>query len=138
MILKTIGLYLFAGALFFAGILHFVYDSGFQAMIPDFLPFKYELVYITGITEWLLSLLLIFPHTRKAAGIATALFLILVLPANIYAAAMNIPAPWSEETSRTALWIRPLFQPILIWWVLVVTKDAPWRRTYDTLDEKEG
>ncbi|SIS57644.1 DoxX family protein [Salimicrobium flavidum] len=137
MILKTIGLYLFAGALFFAGILHFIYDSGFAAMIPEFLPFRYELVYITGITEWLLSLLLIFPHTRKAAGIATAVFLVAVLPANIYAAIMQIPAPWTEETSLTALWIRPLFQPLLIWWVLVVTKDSPWRRTYDTLDKKE-
>ncbi|SDY21181.1 DoxX family protein [Salimicrobium album] len=133
--IKTIGLYLFAGALFSAGILHFIYDSGFAAMIPEFLPFRYELVYITGITEWLLSLLLIFPHTRKAAGLATAVFLVVVLPANIYAAIQQVPAPWTENTSLTALWLRPLFQPLLIWWVIYVTKDSPWRRTYDTREK---
>ncbi|WP_226585270.1 hypothetical protein [Halobacillus litoralis] len=123
-ILRKIGLFLFAAAFFYAGITHFLYDHGFARMLPAWVPLKLEIVYITGITEWLLSLLLLFPQTRRAAGIATAAFLVIVLPANIYAAINGVPAPWSEEASQTALWIRPLFQPLLIWWVLVVSKDS--------------
>ncbi|UOQ44453.1 hypothetical protein MUN89_00185 [Halobacillus salinarum] len=123
-ILKKIGLYIFAAGFFFAGVAHFIYDEGFAQMLPDWTPIRLEIVYMSAITEWLLSLLLVFPQTRRAAGIATAVFLIAVLPANIYAAIYGIPAPWSNETSELALWIRPFFQPILIWWVLVVSKDS--------------
>ncbi|MCA0972544.1 hypothetical protein LCM20_18255 [Halobacillus litoralis] len=122
--LKRLALYVFAAAFFFAGVTHFIYDHGFAAMLPGWVPFKLEIVYISGIVEWLLALLLIFPQTRKAAGVMTAVFLLLVLPANFYAAIYNVPAPWSEETNQTALWIRILFQPILIWWVLVASRES--------------
>ncbi|MCP3029330.1 hypothetical protein [Halobacillus sp. A5] len=121
-IFKTITLYIFAIALFLAGVAHFVYDEGFAVMIPDFLPYQLELVYITAIMEWMLSLFLIFPQTRRAAGIATAIFLLAVLPANIYAAIIGAPAPWSDEPNLILLWLRPLLQPLLIWWVLAVSK----------------
>ncbi|MFG6150499.1 DoxX family protein [Halobacillus sp. B23F22_1] len=121
-IFKTMSLYIFAIGLFLAGVTHFVYDEGFAVMIPDFVPYKLELVYVTGIMEWMLSLFLIFPQTRRAAGIATAVFLVAVLPANIYAAIIGAPAPWAEDTNLIMLWLRPLFQPLLIWWVLAASK----------------
>ncbi|WP_082235634.1 DoxX family protein [Halobacillus massiliensis] len=120
--IKTLALYVFAVTLFLAGVTHFIYDDGFAAMIPPFIPMRLEIVYMSAITEWMLSLLLVFPQTRRVAGIATAVFLIGVLPANIYAAIMGIPAPWDTDTSLVVLWIRPLLQPLLIWWVLVVSK----------------
>ncbi|MBN9656317.1 hypothetical protein J0K78_18790 [Halobacillus sp. GSS1] len=123
-IARQIGLYVFAIALFYAGITHFMYDHGFARMLPSWVPLKLIIVYVTGITEWLLALLLVFPQTRRAAGFATAAFLFIVWPANFYAAIYGIPAPWSEETNQTALWIRLLFQPLLIWWVLAVSKDS--------------
>ncbi|ARI78933.1 DoxX family protein [Halobacillus mangrovi] len=132
-IFKTIGLYIFAAGLFYAGVTHFIYDHGFARMLPGWVPLKLIIVYVTGITEWLLALLLIFPQTRRAAGFGTTAFLVLVLPANIYAAIYGIPAPWSEETPRLALWIRPLFQPLLIWWVLVVSKHSNRQKGFDTL-----
>lgn len=122
--LKSIGLYIFAASLFFAGITHFIYDHGYAAMIPDWMPIELEIVYMTGITEWLLSILLLFPQTRREAGLATALFLVVVLPANIYAAIYSMPAPWSESTNPVILWLRPLLQPLLIWWVLAVSKPS--------------
>ncbi|MFZ0369765.1 MAG: hypothetical protein WAM07_09190 [Halobacillus sp.] len=122
--IRQLGLYIFAAAFFFAGVTHFIYDHGFAQMIPQWVPYKLIIVYVTGITEWLLALLLLFPQTRRAAGWATAAFLVIVLPANIYAAIYGIPAPWSEGTNVTALWVRPLFQPLLIWWVLAVSKDS--------------
>ncbi|MBN8237010.1 hypothetical protein JF544_17270 [Halobacillus kuroshimensis] len=131
--IRKIGLYIFAAALFYAGITHFIYDHGFARMLPQWVPLKLEIVYMSGITEWLLSLLLVFPQTRKAAGLATAVFLIAVLPANIYAAIYSIPAPWSEEASPAALWIRPLFQPVLIWWVLACSQDSKPAQRFDKM-----
>lgn len=122
-ILRKFGLYIFAVSLFIAGVTHFIYDPGFVQMLPQWVPLRFELVYMTGITEWLLALLLIFPQTRRAAGFATVAFLIMVLPVNIYAAIMGIPFPWTEDTTLTLLWIRPLLHPLLIWWVLIVSKD---------------
>lgn len=133
-IIKLIGLYIFALSFFTAGITHFIYDRGFAKMLPEWMPIKLELIYMTGITEWLLSLLLIFPQTRRAAGLATAAFLVLVLPANMYAAIHGIPAPWSEETPLAFLWIRPLFQPLLIWWVLVVSKHSNQDEVSDKIE----
>ncbi|MFC7062853.1 hypothetical protein [Halobacillus seohaensis] len=120
--IKTVALYLFAVIFFLAGVSHFIYEAGYATMIPDFVPLQLEIVYITGITEWMLSLFLVFPQTRRLAGIAIAIFLAAVLPANIYAAIIGAPAPWSEETNFLVLWLRPLLQPFLIWWVLVVSK----------------
>ncbi|ELK46685.1 hypothetical protein QRD89_01600 [Halobacillus sp. ACCC02827] len=134
--LRKIGLYLFAVAFFYAGVTHFIYDHGFARMFPSWVPFKLELVYMSGITEWLLALLLIFPQTRRAAGFATAIFLVAVLPANIYAAIYDIPAPWTDETTSTALWIRPFLQPLLIWWVLVVSKDSNQQRASGRMDRE--
>lgn len=126
-VVRKIGLYLFAAGFFYAGATHFIYDHGYARMLPSWVPYKLEIVYMTGNTEWLLALLLLFPQTRRAAGYATAVFLVLVLPANIYAAIYSIPAPWSEETSPAVLWVRPLLQPLLIWWVLAVTKNSKHR-----------
>ncbi|WP_206760761.1 hypothetical protein [Halobacillus yeomjeoni] len=123
-IIRLLGLYLFSISFFTAGVTHFIYDRGYAEMLPEWVPLKLELVYITGITEWLLALLLIFPQTRRAAGFATSAFLLLVLPANIYAAIHGVPAPWSNETPLAVLWLRPLFQPLLIWWVLAVSKHS--------------
>lgn len=91
-------------------------------MFPDFVPFKEAVIYISGIIEWGLAILLLFPKTRRKAGISTAIYLVLIFPANIYAAIYDIPAPWSEDKSQMVLWIRLLFQPLLIWWVLAVSK----------------
>ncbi|WP_173917836.1 hypothetical protein [Halobacillus sp. Marseille-Q1614] len=120
--IKTFALYVFAASFFLAGVTHFIYEEGFAAMIPPFVPMRLEIVYITGIIEWMLALLLVFPQTRRAAGIATAVFLIAVLPANIYAAIISAPSPWGTETNFVFLWLRPLLQPLLIWWVIAVSK----------------
>lgn len=120
--IKKIGLYAFVLAFIAAGFSHFIYVDGFANMFPEFVPFKRSIVYATGLIEWLLALLIVNPTTRKIAGNYTAIYLVLIFPANIYAAITGIPAPWSNDTSQAALWIRLLFQPLLIWWILAVTR----------------
>ncbi|WP_319418039.1 DoxX family protein [Virgibacillus necropolis] len=93
-------------------------------MFPEFVPFKRSIVFASGLVEWLLAILLLIPKTRNKAGRYTAIYLVIIFPANIYAAIYGIPAPWSAQTGQVALWIRLLFQPLLIWWVLIVSRDS--------------
>lgn len=121
-IVKMIGLVLFSLFFIVAGVVHFTQVEGFASMIPDIIPFRNMIVYATGIIEWVLAILLLIPSTRRQAGIWTAIYLVLIFPANIYAAIAGIPAPGSDEVNKTLLWVRLLFQPLLIWWVLAVSK----------------
>ncbi|MGM0851996.1 MAG: DoxX family protein [Bacillota bacterium] len=128
--LKVLGLILFSFFFFLAGVFHFIEAQGFAKMIPEFIPLREEIVYITGMIEFILAVLLLIPKTREKAGIITAIYLVLILPANIYAAIKEIPAPGKEEANVVLLWVRLLFQPLLIWWVLVVSKIEKNHRFY--------
>ncbi|MGE6755185.1 DoxX family protein [Rossellomorea sp. NPDC071047] len=128
--LKVLGLILFSFFFFLAGVFHFIEAQGFAKMIPEFIPLSEEIVYITGMIEFILAVLLLIPKTREKAGIMTAIYLVLIFPANIYAAIKGIPAPGNEEANVMLLWVRLLFQPLLIWWVLVVSKIEKNHRFY--------
>ncbi|MEK4563662.1 hypothetical protein MKX54_03085 [Alkalihalobacillus sp. FSL R5-0424] len=120
---KRMALYVFALLFVIAGIGHFTMDDGFARMFPEWVPFKYPIVYVTGVIEWILAVFLLVPKTRRLTGIITAIYLVLIFPANIYMAIEEIPAPWDDYTNPVILWIRLLFQPLLIWWVLAVSKE---------------
>ena len=79
-----------------------------------------EVVYISGVIEILLGLLLLLPETRKLAAWGLILLLLAVFPANIYhlssgGAGMGFPV-WS-------LVIRLPVQFLLIYWAYGFTKD---------------
>lgn len=120
--LRMIALVLFAFFFVFAGIAHFAQGEGFAAMLPLWIPFRLELVYVTGLLEIILAILLLWPSTRKQAMFWTIVYLIVIFPANIYAAIAGVPAPGQEEANQTLLWVRLLFQPLLIWWVYWAAK----------------
>ncbi|ASS69438.1 hypothetical protein CIC07_21875 [Paenibacillus sp. RUD330] len=101
-----------------ACLFHLREPEGFASMLPDRVPLRVPIIYATAVLEAAIAVLLLFPATRGWTGMATALYLILIFPANIYAAAQGIPFPGSEHTSSAALWLRLLAQPPLIWWVL--------------------
>ncbi|WLR60425.1 DoxX family protein [Guptibacillus hwajinpoensis] len=115
--IRMIALVLFAFFFIFAGSAHFLQGEGFAAMVPDWVPFKLSLIYLTGIIEIVLAILLLVPSTRKQARLWTVIYLIAVFPANIYAAIAGVPAPGQDEANQVLLWVRLLFQPLLIWWV---------------------
>ena len=116
--MKKIALYAFC--LFFAaaGVGHFLLDSFFIMAMPEWVPFRPSIVYISGIMEILLALGLFLKQTRERAGVLIAIFLVLVFPVNIYMAL----TPENFDLSPAALWIRLPLQLVLIWWVLKVRK----------------
>ena len=71
------------------GFSHFTSPIWYVQIVPPYLPYKLELVYISGLFEILFGGMLLFKKTRFLAGWGLILLLIAVYPANIYLAQTN-------------------------------------------------
>jgi uncharacterized membrane protein len=76
--------------LFFTATGHFIYTGGMTMMIPHFIPMKEQVVLFTGVAEVLFAAGMLMPAFYKKTGWALIAFLILILPANVYAAINRI------------------------------------------------
>ncbi|MBD0331156.1 MAG: DoxX family protein [Chitinophagaceae bacterium] len=105
--------------LFFTGLSHFYFTKGMVMMIPHFLPFKNEIVYLTGILKMLLGILLILPFTQNYAAWGIILLFIIMLPANIKAAKEHIDYQKGNYKGLGPgyLWFRVPLQIFFIVWV---------------------
>ena len=93
------------------GIKHFTDPDWFVRIVPPILPYKIELVYISGFFEVVFGILLVVKHTRYYAGIGLIILLIAVYPANIYLALTNGAA---LDTTPFIAWGRLPFQFVFI------------------------
>jgi uncharacterized membrane protein len=66
--------------LIFTAIGHFAFTKGMTMILPDFISFKTEVIYLTGIIEIIAAIGLLIPTTRVWTGWALILFFILLLP----------------------------------------------------------
>ena len=66
------------------GIKHFMDVEYFVSIVPNYISWKKEAVFISGFFEILLGILLLFHKTRKLAAWGIIMLLIAVFPANIY------------------------------------------------------
>ena len=112
-----------------AGILHLKSPQGFIKIVPSFVPWPAQVVWLTGFAEIAGAIGLMVPRLQKAAGIGLALYAICVFPANINHAVNQIdigalPNSWWYHGPRFVL------QPILVWCALWCSGvvDWPWRR----------
>ena len=94
------------------GISHFTDPNWFLQIVPPYLPYKLELVYISGFLEIILGIMLIIPSIRSYAGWGLIMLLIAVYPANIYLAQTNGAA---MKTSSIVAWGRLPFQFLFIY-----------------------
>ena len=69
--------------LLFTGSSHFFKTQEMVQMMPEFLPYKIQLVYFTGHMEMAFAVGLLFPRYAKWTSIALILFFLAILPANI-------------------------------------------------------
>ena len=97
-----------------AGINHFYNTNWFLKIMPPYIPYHLELVYISGVFEILLGSLLLFNRTRKYAAYGLILLLIAVFPANIYLAFNEEPQKLISISSLMASWVRLPLQFVLI------------------------
>ena len=81
---KLITIYFMSIAYAYVGVRHFVDPDFFLAIMPNYLTFHLEFVYLSGIAEVVLGLMLLSKKTRKTGAIGLIILLILVFPANIH------------------------------------------------------
>ena len=96
------------------GIKHFIEPEYFLSIVPPYLPYHLELVYISGLFEILFGLLILFPKYRYYGAIGLILLLIAVFPANIYLAQSKEAQEAIGATQEIATWRLPI-QGVLIW-----------------------
>nr|USU34470.1 DoxX family protein [Methylobacterium sp. OTU13CASTA1] len=111
----------------FIGIVHLAAPDAFLPIMPDWVPAPRRVVILTGLCELAGVAGLIWPPTRRWAGIGLALYAVCVFPANIKHAVEGIPVAglpdsWWYHGPRLA------FQPVFVWWALYATHVIDWPR----------
>lgn len=107
--------------LVFTAIGHFVFTKGMTMMIPDFIPFKESFVHLTGVFEIVMAIGLLIPKFQYISGWALIIFLVLMLPANIYAAVhkVNYQTGTLDGNGLAYLWFRIPLQILFITWTYI-------------------
>jgi len=111
--------YLLSLLLIIGGIAHFKMTGFYVNGMPDYLPFHKAIVYISGIIEILLGILLIIPKMTRQAAIGIVILFIVIFPANVnmYLNYQDFP-----DMTETSLLIRLPIQLVLIAWAYIYAK----------------
>ena len=96
------------------GIKHFVDVEYFVSIVPNYISWKKEAVFISGFFEILLGILLLFHKTRKLAAWGIIMLLIAVFPANIYLYVSEIPRDILNISKIDALIRMPFQIPLIV------------------------
>ena len=102
-----------------AGVNHFVHPRTYTGIMPPWLPAHLQLVYLSGIAEIALGILLMPQGTRIWAAWGLIVLLIAVFPANIQMMLNYF------KTSHPMRWLgvaRLPLQVVVIWWAWLYTK----------------
>lgn len=105
--------------LMFTALGHFKFPQGMSLMVPDILPFRVTIIYVTGLLEIVAAIGLMVPTVRHIAAVFLIIFFIAILPANIYAAMkrVNLEKGNYEGPGPSYLWFRIPLQVFFIAWI---------------------
>ncbi len=107
---------LLAGIFTVSGILHLVMPKPYVAIVPKPLPYKKELVYVSGVAEIGCAAMLTQSRTRRLGGILSFGLLLAVFPANVQMAMDGWRSSKAPTWYKIALLLRlPLQIPPLKW-----------------------
>lgn len=124
--LKTVMRFLLAAVLVGAGVMHFVDPWFFVQIMPPYLPWHWELVYVSGVIEIVLGIALLVPATQRLAAWGAIALFVAVFPANVHMAMANVqfdPPPAAGQPSQVAAWARLPLQLVLIAWAWWLARD---------------
>lgn len=118
----------------FTGVSHFFLTEGMASMLPEFVPFREALVYLTGAAEIALGIAMAvparfvatLPDWRRRVGFVAALFIAALTPANIYAALQSVDFG-GHSAGPAYLWFRIPLQLLFLLWIYFafIRADAP-------------
>ncbi len=107
----------------FTSVGHFIMTREMTGMLPPAIPYRVELIYITGVLEFLGAIGVWVPGLMKLTGICLILMLIGVLPSNIYSAINHVDFG-GHGAGPVYLLVRVPFQLFVIWWVYFATEQG--------------
>jgi uncharacterized membrane protein len=126
-VVKRCSLWIMAIFYVVAGIAHFVNPSFYMEIVPPYIPRHRQVVFLSGIAEIGLGLLLIPRATRQVAAWGVIVLLLAVFPANLHQAINQVhPAhapAWMGTPTPLALWMRLPLQAVLMLWAWWHTRD---------------
>ncbi len=101
-------------ALFLAygGIQHFLKPVFYEPFVPAFLPAKTMIVYLSGVVELILGILLLVPKYTKLAATGIIILMMVFLPIHVWDIFSETPAIGSHKAAL----IRLPFQFLFIAW----------------------
>ena len=105
----------------FTGLGHFIRTEGMVEMVPPSIPYRVELIYLTGVLELLGAVGVWVPRLMRLTGLCLILMLIGILPANIYSAVHRVDFG-GHGAGPTYLLVRVPFQLFVIWWTYFATE----------------
>jgi len=110
--IRTISKCLLSLLMVFAGVMHLIRPGFFLKIMPPYLPFHLELLYLSGVIEIGLGICLLIPRFSRLAAWGITALLIAVFPANIYL----FQHQEIVRSSPTIHLLRLLLQGPLIFW----------------------
>ncbi|EKF55149.1 membrane protein [Galbibacter marinus] len=104
--------------LVFTAIGHFIFTKGMSLMMPDGIPYREEVIYFTGILELVIAVDLLLENYSVVSAWVLIVFLLLVLPANIYACVKELDYQNAtfDGNGLAYLWFRIPLQLFFIAW----------------------
>jgi uncharacterized membrane protein len=102
------------GFFLLAGLTHFLRPRPYIAIVPDALPHKREIVFVSGVAEIAGGTAVLLAPTRRLAGWWLIATLIAIFPANVN---MAVNADRFRAVPEPLLWARLPLQALLIRWV---------------------
>lgn len=109
---------------FGGGIGHFTMTEFFVSIVPPWVPFPLAAVYVSGVFELLLALMILWPKVRPLAGWGLIALTLAVTPANVH---MWLNPERFPDVSPAMLSFRLFVQVILlftIWWSTRIEADS--------------
>ena len=105
-----------------AGLNHFRRTEFYVSIMPPYLPWHLELVYLSGLCEVALGALLLVPRYTPLAAWGLIALLIAVFPANVH---MALHPEVDPRFAPVFLWARLPLQGVLIAWAYWLTRRTP-------------
>jgi len=108
-----------------AGVSHLVNTTPFEQHLPGWVPAATTIIVVSGIAEIVLGFALIVARrSAHVVGVATAVFLVSVFPANVYVAIADVDV--DGLPGGLYAWVRLPLQAVFVVWAWAST-----RRTHD-------
>ncbi|CAF3824762.1 unnamed protein product [Adineta steineri] len=116
--IRLFSMYFMAVFYIVAGVLHFIKPQFYLPIMPRYLPYHLELIYLSGLCEVICGLLLFSKRTQVLGAWLTIALLIAVYPANIQ---MTQDYFEKDHPQKYMVAGRLPLQFILIWWAYQYT-----------------